>query len=419
MCVPALSSTAPGAGAQTTWDSMYAAVVQQFGLDPATFQLVYPYTLYNWPPNNPGFINAAEYDFCSTIPQWSTVGKYISSGAGFDTAYQQFLNLVVPSSLTAQQQSQLDAAYNAVQAAASQYNGDYAAAAAAYQSQTSENQPTMSEWLASPAGASYAASLQADQSRLQPLQQAYANLIAGFASTQLASAQAAMISPANWLYLSNPVLGSLPPVPGWSLGSRGAHPTAVAAARQRSFTFANLTASSPRILRSAGAASVAARPAEPFWRVLQGAAWRNLPQLEADPSTVCTIQFSSWQTLPVNTGGWYSGVSAFANGPFRPGWSAQPNGTDSNIFGPGGLLPLLKTALLVGYNPTCTVSTSAATASAAATVLAAAQGFGIGAFEFVGSNAPGASGWFQVSGQQIQGAAAAAVIFGVLVRTLP
>ena len=86
---PALSSN------DSAWNILYGAMVQSLGVNPQSFQLVYPMTSWNWPTNNLGFTSAAQYDFCATIPQWSAVGAYISSGVTFDSAYQQFLNTIL------------------------------------------------------------------------------------------------------------------------------------------------------------------------------------------------------------------------------------------------------------------------------------------------------------------------------------
>ena len=83
-----IGTAAPGPAAlnvnDSAWSVLYGALVQQLGLNPQTFQLIYPMTSWNWPTNNAGYTNAAQYDFCATIPQWSAVGAYVSSGATFD-----------------------------------------------------------------------------------------------------------------------------------------------------------------------------------------------------------------------------------------------------------------------------------------------------------------------------------------------
>src|SRR6185437_5888576 len=143
----------------TAWSILYGALTQSLGLNPQTFQLIYPMTSWNWPPNNLGYTNSAQYDFCATIPQWSAVGGYVSSGATFDNAYQQLLNCVVLYSTNPALQQQILKAQNNVTQISQQLQTASAQALNTYNQSVTNNNPTYTAWLGSPAGAGYAAQI--------------------------------------------------------------------------------------------------------------------------------------------------------------------------------------------------------------------------------------------------------------------
>src|SRR5215472_10586134 len=59
---------------QKPWSLLYKALIDSIGADPRNFQLIYPFTSWNWPTQQSGFISSAQYNFCGAVPQWSAVG---------------------------------------------------------------------------------------------------------------------------------------------------------------------------------------------------------------------------------------------------------------------------------------------------------------------------------------------------------
>ncbi len=80
---------------QNPWGLLYRALINSLGASPSNFQLVYPFTTWTWPTQNVGYVSAAQYDFCSTAPQWSAVGAFSSSGDRVNQAYGAFLDVIV------------------------------------------------------------------------------------------------------------------------------------------------------------------------------------------------------------------------------------------------------------------------------------------------------------------------------------
>src|SRR5215831_14019558 len=49
---------------QKPWSLLYKALIDSIGADPKTFQLVYPFTSWNRPTQQAGFISSAQFNFC-------------------------------------------------------------------------------------------------------------------------------------------------------------------------------------------------------------------------------------------------------------------------------------------------------------------------------------------------------------------
>lgn len=81
---------------QSAWAILYGALVNGLGVDPDTFQMTYPTIAWDWATQNLGYTSPAQYDTLSTIPDWSAIGRYASTGDRFNSMYQAFLNVIAP-----------------------------------------------------------------------------------------------------------------------------------------------------------------------------------------------------------------------------------------------------------------------------------------------------------------------------------
>ena len=57
------------------------------------FQLVYPFQNWTWPPPPQGFIDPQAYRFVGQVPQWSAIGRYEPVASDMHDAYLQVLSL--------------------------------------------------------------------------------------------------------------------------------------------------------------------------------------------------------------------------------------------------------------------------------------------------------------------------------------
>lgn len=407
----------------SAWSILYGALVQSLGVNPQSFQLVYPMTSWNWPTNNLGFTNAAQYDFCATIPQWSAIGAYISSGATFDSAYQQFLNTIVLNTTNPALQQQILAAQNNLTQASQNYQSLYLQAQTTYSSTVTGNNPTFTQWLGTPAGFSYNSQLLAAQQTVTQAQGVLNALTQQQTTPNIANALTAFANPAYQSKLSDPTLSTNPPVPGWSLALSSQQWVTQVQAGGGTGGAVGFTNSSAHYDYSNTWAKASASVGGWFWSVNASGSWQQINQFYSDSSLSCTITFQAWDTISITPSKWYSGTAAFRNGPFSAGYTAyNEQGSIAYMFGQGGIVPAFKTGMLVCYQPTITIEVSQSTYQSFYNQWSAATGIQVGPFQLGGSAGGTTLNWTQTgSGMKLTAASTSTVplIFGVNLAVQP
>jgi hypothetical protein len=404
----------------TAWAILYGALLEGLGLTPQNFQLIYPMTSWNWPTENRGFTSGAQYDFCSIIPQWSAVGAYVSSGDRYNTAYQQFLNSILPPTSDPTQQAAINAAQNNLTQANSNYQGVLGEAQTTYSNTVTDNNPSFTDWLQTSAGLGFAAEINSAAADLSSAQSAYNDLVT---NTNLSNALAASSNHAFYTQLDDSTLTSFPPVPGWSIalssqqwlnqvqGGGGTGGSISFGNSDAAFDYSNTWAQ--------GSTSVGGD----FWSVFADGSWQQVSQFLSDSSLTCTISFAAWDTISITPSDWYSGTNVFRNGPFKPGVTAtQAEGGSSWMFGEGGLVPMFKSSMLVCYQPTITISVSQATFDSFQQQWSAATGIQVGPFRIGGSSGGTALSWSQTTSgmsTRVVSTSTTPLIFGVEVALQP
>jgi hypothetical protein len=407
----------------TAWGILYSALVNQLGVSPQTFQLVYPFTSWDWPTNNAGFTSSQQYDFCATMPQWSAVGAYTSSSATFDGAYQQFLNSILAATNDPALLQKIAAAKNNLTGAANQYQTDYAQAQSTYTSTVTGNNPTFTAWLASPAGLSYQTILQADTTNLTEMQAVYTALVGEGTTPNLAQAQKAYANQDFYTKLSDPGTSNFSAVPGYSVATTAqnwVNQVQGGGGTGGSIEFSN---SSAAYDYSSSWAQGSTSADGWFWSVYTNDSWQQVSTFSSDTSLSCTISFKAWDTIQIQPLGWYSGVTALKNGPYTQGFSEfKQSETAPYMFGQGGVLPLLKTGMLVCYQPTISITVSESTYQSFQESWSSASGVQVGPFGISGSGGGSTFDWTSTgSGMTLQVASTSTtpLIFGVNVDVLP
>jgi hypothetical protein len=405
----------------TSWAILYGAMIGALGASPKSFQLVYPFTSWNWPTTNTGFTSAQQYDFCATIPQWSAVGQYTSSGATFDTSYQQFLNEIMLSTSNPQLAQQIVAAQNSLTQAANNLGTVQAQATLTYQAQVPGNVPSYTEWLGG-AGISYGVQISALTNQLIAAQNVYNALVNQQTTPNIAQALSAMANQNYYTKLVNSGLSGFPAAPAWDVST-----TAAAWVQQvqggggtgGSISFGNSSAAyNYSNTWAQGSASVG----DWFWQVQAGGSWSQASVFQTDSSLTCNISFAAWDTIQITPSLWYSGVVAFQNGPFQQGFTAYKQPGTNYAFGEGGLVPCLKTSMIVAYQPTVTITVSNATFQSFQSQWSAATGISVGPFSFSGQAGGSQLNWSQSGSNwslKVASTSTVPVIIGVNVKTLP
>ena len=162
---------------QKPWGLLYKALSDSLGVDPDKFQLVYPFTSWNWPTEQVGFISAAQFDFCAAVPQWSAVGQYSSSGDLFHQAYQEFLNVIVAATDDPVLRQKIIAADNTLTSASNDYTKVYGQARSVYNDAVQNNDPSFTNWLASGVGKGWQSQITRAQTKLDQAQKNYDALV--------------------------------------------------------------------------------------------------------------------------------------------------------------------------------------------------------------------------------------------------
>jgi len=407
----------------TAWNLLYGAMIEQLGLSPQKFQLIFPMTSWNWPTNNLGFTNAAQYDFCATMPQWSAVGAYVSSGATFDNAYLQFLNIIQLYTSNPTLQQQIAAAQNNVTQMAQNLQSINAQALSTYNSTVTGNNPSYTTWLGSSEGLPYATQINTLTLQLTQAQNVVNQLANQQTTPNIAQALAAYATTAYYTKLSDPTLSGFPSVPGWSLslssqqwvnqvqGGGGTGGSISIANSSSTYDYSNTWAQG-----STGAEGW-------FWSAYANGSWQQVEQFSTDASLTCSISFKAWDTISITPSKWYSGTTAFRNGPFRPGYTAtnQP-GSLAYMFGEGGIIPCFKTGMLVCYQPTITIDVSESTYQSFQQQWSAAAGIQVGPFQIGGSAGGSQLSWSKTAAGMSMNVASTSnipLIFGVNVAVQP
>jgi hypothetical protein len=382
---------------QTAFGILYGQLVNSsLGLDPKTFQLQSLPVNWDWKVENRGFISVAQYNYCSVMPQWSAAGAYVSSGVPFDTAYQQFLTSIAATSKDPSKQEAIDQAQQQMTTDSSTLEDTVAQARSAYGSDPSvvNNVPCFTDWLATPAGASYASQISADEQTLASDSAVYNTLLEDVTNPLLTQATTAYNNQDYYTKLDNPQLPNFVPVPNWStsqsadewatsiLGSGGQTVKIQYSNNDQSYDYGDTWAQ--------GAASLD----EDFFSLYVNGSWQRIYEFYTDTQLSVTIECAGMAVIDIIADKWYSGTTQLAKGPYMDGYSEYTDSAgDTYMFGDGGVAPLMKTGMLAVLNPKITCTVSLETYTQHQETWQAAGGVSIGPFSFGGSGGATAINW--------------------------
>lgn len=410
---------------QKPWGLLYRALINSLGASPENFQLIYPFTTWTWPTQNAGFISAAQYDFCSTVPQWSAVGAFASSADRVNQAYGAFLDVILAATDDPKLREEIRVSGEALTAATNDYTLAVNQASTIYADQVTDNNPTFTDWLASPVGRGYATRIDAANTRMQQAQTNFNVVVAQANTPGLADAHAQFANQDFYSRLSDPGLSKFPLVPYWQVSQNAAAwVDAIKAGNGpagATMGFTNREASYDYSKTWAGGSLSVSRF---FWEVKVGGRWERVTEFETDNELEVSMEFEAIDLIQIQPSDWYNGsfVRSHATGPFTRGYSANGGDGTQAVFGKSGFFNLIKTGMYVGYKPNFTIRVSKSAFSRFQETFKAATGLRIGPFTFSADGGSTKAGWTaNAAGQTFTGTTSSEspMIIGISIAQLP
>lgn len=379
------------------WSHLYGAIIGGLGVSPQNFQLIYPFTTWDWPITPNGYTSAAQWDFCSAVPQFSATGQYTSAGTAFNDSYGAMLNVVSAATSDPKLAAEIEQARNMLQLATNNYDMIYAQSQAAYIKETGgTNVPVFTEWLGSMGGRSWKAQLDSAWVNVQAQQAVYNQLLSETLTPGLKDAQARLANTDYYTKFQDPSLSTFPLVPSYSLAMDATtwlnKVKAGTGGSKGSIGFENSQSQYDyKKTWAGGSASVG----NFFWSVNVGGSWQRIDEFASDASLKVVVNFEAWDQISIQAGRWYNGafVSSIKDGPFIRGYSAYGDAGDKAVWGPDGIMSVQKVGMVVCYKPSFTISVSESTFKSFSEKWNVSAGLRIGPFSFGGGGGSASSGW--------------------------
>lgn len=378
------------------WNLLYGAMVNGLGVSPANFQLIYPFTTWDWPIVPNGYTSAAQWDFCSTVPQYSATGQYTSAGTAFNDTYSSMLNVVSAATSDPALAAKIDQARNMYTLATNNYATIFDQADAAYNTETGgTNNPPFTAWLASFGGRIWQVQLDSADQNVQAQQNVYNQLLSETTTPGLTDAQNRLKNQDYYTKLQDPALSDFPLVPGYSLamdattwlskvqsGTGGSSGQIGFSNSDSQYDYSKTWAN--------GSASVGYF----FWSVNVGGSWERIDEFASDANLTVTVNFKAWDQIQITAGRWYNGafVSSIANGPFIRNYSPYGD-SGTAVWGSNGIMSAQKVGMLVCYKPSFSISVSESSFKSFSEKWQVSAGLRIGPFSFSGGGGSSSSGW--------------------------
>ncbi len=407
---------------QDAWAILYGALAGSFGIDPKNFQLVYPGIAWNWPTQNLGYIGPAAFDTLSTIPQYSAIGNYTSTGERFNDQYAAFLNVIDPSTSDPTLRGQIEKAWNDLTQATNEYDRTLQQAKDDYKAEVPEPPPTFTEWLGTMEGKGWQTKLNSLANTVDKFQAVYDSLVNQTETPNLNEALNAYANKDYYAKLNDPNLKAMPEVPSWSTGTTSSQwQDRVERGETPGGSIGVSNSSSAYDFKKSWAGG-SAKVGNFFWSVKVSGKWQRIDVFESDANLSASITFKGIEAIGIQASPWYTGVTNLANGPYKRGYSKDGAGGTTAVFGKDGFLPLLKTAMYVSAGMNFDISVDQSTFNGFAQEFQAATDLRIGPFTFSAEGGHQQNKWqADSSGLKFSGNSSSNVpqILGFTVNVLP
>jgi hypothetical protein len=379
------------------WGLMYRAITEGIGASPDNFQLIYPFTTWDWPTPPPGKVSATQWDFTSVVPQWSATGAYVSSGVSFNDSYRLMLDVVAAETTNPPLQKAIHEAEKELVAAQNAYDLTYSSAKSAYFYDTGgSNNPSFTVWLGTPGGRSWASRLDADWTAVEAAQRVYNDLASQTTTPGLKSALGQYTNTSYYTEYLDPSLSQFPKVPAYSIGTTSSEwlrKVQNGGGTPGSISFSNAQQQYDYKRTWAGGSTSVGNF---FWSVNVGGSWERIDTFAQDQSLSATVSFKAWDQVSIQAGRWLDGafVRGVQNGPFKSGFSpyGTPIGTKA-VWGESGIMTLQKTNMFVCYKPSFEIKVSKSSFESFFQTWEVSAGVRIGPFQFSGGGGGTTDNW--------------------------
>ena len=366
----------------TMWGFMYKAMMDTLGVEPSNFQLIYPFTSWNWDTASPGHVSAPEYNFLSTVPQWSGVGAYISSGTPLSSAYELFLNALVVSADPVQQRK-IEVQQVVVGDIGNQLDQKIRDARDAYANDPTvvNNVPDWTSWLADAFGGRYVYGKAIEGFRVQ-----YDNafeflheLIDQSTDPNFKLAMYRLNNQDYWTKVDTSTGPGSISAPGYtktlSYAAWVTQVTGSGGGLKGSFGWSNSESHFDwKKTWAKGDASFGTG----FWGVYVKGSWEQQDWMAKSSDLSVEIEMEATDQIPIQHSGWFDQkfLNARNKGEYRQGYDHD------NFFGPKGSMGVMKTQMYVCYKPKFTITSNKSFSEEHKKKFAAAGGLRIGPFKF-------------------------------------
>lgn len=375
------------------------------------FQLVYPFQDWTWPTPPRGFIDPQAYRFVGQVPHWSAIGRYVPGGNELHEAYLQVLSL--PDALgDGVNEEQLKEANEHVIRTRDKLQEDKRIANAAYSSYrkaTPAGTPVQEydSWLAENWGPTFAENEEAYLDTIEAF-----SLILDQKNPGLKDAIDAAMPPVK---TNKPKVGFAQVRAGASIGrfpnyiipdSKEWLDQVVSEDGGVGMTIEISASKSSDGFSKCWAGDVDCNFGS-FFEVHEGRsnAWEGLDLETEDKSLNVTVNITAYNNFPVSPDpSWFNSgllaILAFRND-WNPPFSTTGGDSKQAVFGKHGVLPLMVTGLVVGYQPIIEITMTDATHKKYKERFDACDGIRIGPFQFGGGNGHTEDKWSKSSERNV------------------
>ena len=369
------------------WGLLYENVSKSLGLNNQNFQLILPFTNWNWDTAALGQTDAQQYSFLDSLPTISPVGSY-QSGSSFALAYRSFLDSLIVE-VDSGLQNQLDIQSNIYDGLLNDFERARNTALEAYAAEVPDNKPSFKDWLQDfLGGISYGKTLEKKGKDLTQQEEILDELRDQTLDRELKRAREDYNNSAFETKVVSENIKDPTSEKAYSpIDSFGKWIQQNAAAGN-SLKFSFSTSSSSNAIRQtfAGASVTIERP---FWEVTANGKTMNLSEVMKNQSVDVILTLEAASNVAIAPENWFNEALVVGRGTdpakLRQGVTPRKAGAGKHLFGAGGIIPARHTDMLVGYRPKFTVKTSSTFSEKTMETISAATKLRIGPFVFKGS----------------------------------